>query len=189
MHFPSHLHSPSERQTKPLSACSATGTKHRICHSGGIIPYPISRHMSYQTRLHTQNSVRLHRLSFPDADEQNITDGGKLTSVCVPPSVEEQKKRGTKFSIWIFVRLFLYVHIFPYDMGTAEIQLGTEASVTTQSNKGKQKKAEVAFSIRQQPPLFKKCPERDSNPHSRLWPRDFKSLVSTIPPSGRPSYI
>ena len=28
-----------------------------------------------------------------------------------------------------------------------------------------------------------KCRERDSNPHSHSWPRDFKSLVSTIPPS------
>ena len=28
----------------------------------------------------------------------------------------------------------------------------------------------------------KKCRERDSNPHSHYWPRDFKSLVSTIPP-------
>ena len=27
------------------------------------------------------------------------------------------------------------------------------------------------------------CRERDSNPHSHYWPRDFKSLVSTIPPS------
>ena len=26
---------------------------------------------------------------------------------------------------------------------------------------------------------FKKCRERDSNPHSHHWPRDFKSLVST----------
>ena len=25
----------------------------------------------------------------------------------------------------------------------------------------------------------KKCRERDSNPHSHYWPRDFKSLVST----------
>ena len=24
-----------------------------------------------------------------------------------------------------------------------------------------------------------KCRERDSNPHSHYWPRDFKSLVST----------
>ena len=27
------------------------------------------------------------------------------------------------------------------------------------------------------------CRERDSNPHNRFWSRDFKSLVSTIPPS------
>jgi hypothetical protein len=27
-------------------------------------------------------------------------------------------------------------------------------------------------------------PERDLNPHSQLWPQDFKSCVSTIPPSG-----
>ena len=27
--------------------------------------------------------------------------------------------------------------------------------------------------------VFKKCRERDSNPHSHHWPRDFKSLVST----------
>ena len=26
---------------------------------------------------------------------------------------------------------------------------------------------------------FKECRERDSNPHSHYWPRDFKSLVST----------
>ena len=26
---------------------------------------------------------------------------------------------------------------------------------------------------------FKGCRERDSNPHSHYWPRDFKSLVST----------
>ena len=26
---------------------------------------------------------------------------------------------------------------------------------------------------------FKGCRERDSNPHSHHWPRDFKSLVST----------
>ena len=26
---------------------------------------------------------------------------------------------------------------------------------------------------------FGKCRERDSNPHSHHWPRDFKSLVST----------
>jgi hypothetical protein len=26
------------------------------------------------------------------------------------------------------------------------------------------------------------CHGRDSNPHSHYWPRDFKSLVSTIPP-------
>ncbi len=26
---------------------------------------------------------------------------------------------------------------------------------------------------------FGKCRERDSNPHSHYWPRDFKSLVST----------
>ena len=29
------------------------------------------------------------------------------------------------------------------------------------------------------------CRERDSNPHSHYWPRDFKSLVSTIPPFER----
>ena len=29
-------------------------------------------------------------------------------------------------------------------------------------------------------------PERDLNPHSHYWPKDFKSFVSTIPPSGRP---
>ena len=28
-----------------------------------------------------------------------------------------------------------------------------------------------------------KCRERDSNPHNHFWSRDFKSLVSTIPPS------
>ena len=27
--------------------------------------------------------------------------------------------------------------------------------------------------------LFSMCRERDSNPHSHHWPRDFKSLVST----------
>ena len=27
--------------------------------------------------------------------------------------------------------------------------------------------------------LKEKCRERDSNPHSHYWPRDFKSLVST----------
>ena len=27
--------------------------------------------------------------------------------------------------------------------------------------------------------LTDKCRERDSNPHSHYWPRDFKSLVST----------
>ena len=27
------------------------------------------------------------------------------------------------------------------------------------------------------------CRERDSNPHNHFWSRDFKSLVSTIPPS------
>lgn len=32
-------------------------------------------------------------------------------------------------------------------------------------------------------------PERDSNPHSRLWPEDFKSSVSTIPPSGQLNLI
>ena len=26
---------------------------------------------------------------------------------------------------------------------------------------------------------FDECRERDSNPHSHFWPRDFKSLVST----------
>ena len=31
--------------------------------------------------------------------------------------------------------------------------------------------------------FFWMCRERDSNPHSHSWPRDFKSLVSTIPPS------
>ena len=30
-----------------------------------------------------------------------------------------------------------------------------------------------------------RCPGRDSNPHSHFGPRDFKSLVSTIPPPGR----
>ena len=30
------------------------------------------------------------------------------------------------------------------------------------------------------------CSKRDSNPHSHYWPRDFKSLVSTIPPFERP---
>ena len=29
-------------------------------------------------------------------------------------------------------------------------------------------------------------PERDLNPHSHYWPKDFKSFVSTISPSGRP---
>ena len=29
----------------------------------------------------------------------------------------------------------------------------------------------------------RKCRERDSNPHNHSWSRDFKSLVSTIPPS------
>ncbi len=33
---------------------------------------------------------------------------------------------------------------------------------------------------------FLEYPERDLNPHSRNWPKDFKSFVSTIPPSGRP---
>ena len=27
--------------------------------------------------------------------------------------------------------------------------------------------------------IFSLCRERDSNPHSHYWPRDFKSLVST----------
>ena len=27
--------------------------------------------------------------------------------------------------------------------------------------------------------LREECRERDSNPHSHYWPRDFKSLVST----------
>ena len=31
-----------------------------------------------------------------------------------------------------------------------------------------------------------KCRERDSNPHNHFWSRDFKSLVSTIPPSRQP---
>ena len=30
------------------------------------------------------------------------------------------------------------------------------------------------------------CRERDSNPHNHSWSRDFKSLVSTIPPSRQP---
>lgn len=34
------------------------------------------------------------------------------------------------------------------------------------------------------PPIEFVCPERDSNPHSHFWPKDFKSFVSTIPPSG-----
>lgn len=34
------------------------------------------------------------------------------------------------------------------------------------------------------PPKEFVCPERDSNPHSHFWPKDFKSFVSTIPPSG-----
>ena len=29
---------------------------------------------------------------------------------------------------------------------------------------------------------FNQCSKRDSNPHRRFCPRDFKSLVSTIPP-------
>ena len=29
------------------------------------------------------------------------------------------------------------------------------------------------------------CPGRESNPHGRFGPRDFKSLVSTISPPGR----
>ena len=29
-------------------------------------------------------------------------------------------------------------------------------------------------------------PKRDLNPHSHHWPKDFKSFVSTIPPSGQP---
>ena len=32
------------------------------------------------------------------------------------------------------------------------------------------------------------CRERDSNPHSLFGPRDFKSLVSTIPPSRQPFF-
>ena len=30
-----------------------------------------------------------------------------------------------------------------------------------------------------------RCPGRESNPHGRFGPRDFKSLVSTISPPGR----
>ena len=29
--------------------------------------------------------------------------------------------------------------------------------------------------------------KRDLNPHSHYWPKDFKSFVSTIPPSGQPA--
>ena len=29
-------------------------------------------------------------------------------------------------------------------------------------------------------------PERDLNPHSHYWPKDFKSFVSTISPSDHP---
>ena len=32
-------------------------------------------------------------------------------------------------------------------------------------------------------------PERDLNPHSHYWPKDFKSFVSTISPSGRPCSV